>query len=90
MTAHVPASILARLLTLAKQRGDDYSLLLNRFALERLLLRLSASPHANRSLLKGALLFALWYDIPQRATPTYWALATTTKPTWSPLSAKLP
>lgn len=39
MTGNSPASILARLLTLAKQRGDDYSLLLNRFALERLLLR---------------------------------------------------
>lgn len=68
MSAHVPASILAQLLTLAKQRGDDYSLLLNRFALERLLLRLSASPHGNRFLLKGALLFALWYDTPHRPT----------------------
>jgi hypothetical protein len=62
------ASILARLLTLAQQRGDDYSLLLNRFALERLLLRLSTSPHADRFLLKGALLFALWYDTPHRPT----------------------
>lgn len=68
MSTHVPASILARLLTLAKQRGDDYSLLLNRFALERLLLRLSSSAHANRFLLKGALLFALWYDTPHRPT----------------------
>jgi hypothetical protein len=32
MTGNLSASILARLLTLAKQRGDDYSLLLNRFA----------------------------------------------------------
>lgn len=68
MSTHVPASILARLLTQAKQRGDDYSLLLNRFALERLLLRLSSSAHANRFLLKGALLFALWYDTPHRPT----------------------
>ena len=68
MSANLPASILARLLTLAKQRGDDYSLLLNRFALERLLLRISTSPHANRFLLKGALLFALWYDEPHRST----------------------
>lgn len=28
MSENLPASILARLLTLAKQRGDDYSLLL--------------------------------------------------------------
>jgi hypothetical protein len=41
MTGNLSASILARLLTLAKQRGDDYSLLLNRFALERLLARVS-------------------------------------------------
>ncbi|MEY2890742.1 MAG: hypothetical protein RJA98_650 [Pseudomonadota bacterium] len=34
MNGNLPASGLARLLTLAKQRGDDYSLLLNRFALE--------------------------------------------------------
>ena len=68
MTGNLSASILARLLTLAKQRGDDYSLLLNRFALERLLARISISPHADRFLLKGALLFALWYDTPHRPT----------------------
>lgn len=68
MSGNVSASILARLLTLAKQQGDDYSLLLNRFALERLLLRLGTSPHANRFLLKGALLFALWYNTPHRPT----------------------
>lgn len=62
------ASILARLLALAKQRGDDYSLLLNRFGLERLLYRLSVSPYADRFLLKGALLFAYWYDDPHRPT----------------------
>ncbi len=68
MSGNLPASILARLLALAKTRGDDYSLLLNRFALERLLCRVSLSPHANRFLLKGALLFALWYGDPHRPT----------------------
>ena len=68
MSGNLSASILARLLMLAKQRGDDYNLLLNRFALERLLLRISTSPHANRFLLKGALLFALWYEAPHRPT----------------------
>lgn len=66
--ANVSASILDRLLALAKQRGDDYNLVLNRFALERLLCRLSTSAHADRFLLKGALLFALWYDDPHRPT----------------------
>lgn len=68
MTGNPSASILARLLILARQRGDDYSLLLNRFALERLLCRLGLSPHAHRFLLKGALLFTLWYDEPHRPT----------------------
>ncbi len=68
MNANLSASILARLLTLARQRGDDYSLLLNRFAMERLLARVSTSLYADRFLLKGALLFALWYDTPHRPT----------------------
>ncbi|HVR54312.1 MAG TPA: nucleotidyl transferase AbiEii/AbiGii toxin family protein, partial [Pseudorhodoferax sp.] len=68
MTANLSASVLARLLTLAKQRGDDYNLLLNRFAMERLLARVSVSAHADRFLLKGALLFALWYEAPHRPT----------------------
>ncbi len=42
--------------------------MLVRFALERILYRLSQSEHADRFLLKGALLFALWYDMPHRAT----------------------
>jgi Nucleotidyl transferase AbiEii toxin, Type IV TA system len=68
MTGNLSASILARLLTLAKQRGDNYHLLLNRFGMERLLARVSTSAHADRFLLKGALLFALWYDTPHRPT----------------------
>ena len=68
MSGNQSASILARLLTLAKQRGDDYNLLLNRFAMERLLFRLGASPHSEQFLLKGALLFALWYGDPHRPT----------------------
>lgn len=62
------ASILGRLLHLAKQRGDDPSLLLNRFGLERFLHRVSVSAYADQFLLKGALLFSLWYDQPHRPT----------------------
>jgi hypothetical protein len=39
-----------------------------RFALERILYRLTRSQHADRFLLKGAQLFTLWYDMPHRAT----------------------
>lgn len=66
MTGNLAASILARLLTLAKQPGDEYNLLLNRFGMVRLMARLSVSPHADRFLHKGALLSALWYDTSHR------------------------
>ncbi len=68
MTVNISASILARLLNLAKQRGDDYNPLINRFGMERLLARVSTSAHVDRFLLKGALLFSLWYDTPHRPT----------------------
>lgn len=62
------ASVRARLLNVAKAQGSDFQQVLVRFALERLLYRLTRSPHADRFLLKGALLFTLWYDMPHRAT----------------------
>lgn len=62
------ASVRARLLNVAKATGVDFNLVLIRFALERLLFRLSTSAHADRFVLKGALLFTLWYDLPHRAT----------------------
>ena len=43
-------------------------LLLTRYALERLLFRLSLSSHRNRFVLKGAMLLATWFDEPHRAT----------------------
>jgi hypothetical protein len=65
---NVAASIRARLLNIAKTQGADFNQVLVRFALERMLYRLSQSQHADRFLLKGALLFTLWYDMPHRAT----------------------
>ncbi|HKY36520.1 MAG TPA: nucleotidyl transferase AbiEii/AbiGii toxin family protein [Polyangiaceae bacterium] len=62
------ASVRARLLQLAKQRGDDFQLLLTRYANERLLYRLSKSQHGNAFLLKGAALFTLWTGHAHRAT----------------------
>ncbi|MFO1227413.1 nucleotidyl transferase AbiEii/AbiGii toxin family protein [Roseateles sp.] len=63
-----PASVRGRLLNVAKAQGVDFNQVLVRFALERILYRLSQSEHADRFLLKGALLFTLWYDMPHRAT----------------------
>lgn len=53
---------------MAKAQGADFNQVLVRFALERLLYRLSLSAHADRFVLKGALLFTLWYDMPHRTT----------------------
>jgi len=68
MTRDRAASVRARLLKVAKATGTDFNLVLVRFALERLLFRLSTSAHSDRFVLKGALLFTLWYDLPHRAT----------------------
>lgn len=62
------ASVRARLLNVAKAQGVDLNQVLVRFALERILYRLSQSEYADHFLLKGALLFTLWYDMPHRAT----------------------
>lgn len=64
----VGASVRARLLRLATERGEDFQLLLTRHANERLLFRLAASPHASKFVLKGAALFTLWTGRPHRAT----------------------
>lgn len=65
---NVAASVRARLLNVAKTQGVDFNQVLVRFALERILYRMTQSQHADRFLLKGALLFTLWYDMPHRAT----------------------
>jgi predicted nucleotidyltransferase component of viral defense system len=60
------ASVRQRLRNLAHERGEDFQQILVRYALERLLYRLAQSPHGERLVLKGALLFRLWFDLEQR------------------------
>jgi predicted nucleotidyltransferase component of viral defense system len=62
------ASARDRLLVLARERGEDFQLLLTRYGLERLLYRLTHSPHYDRFVLKGAMLFILWSGNPHRPT----------------------
>ncbi len=62
------ASVRARLLRLSKANGQNFDLVLTRFALERLLFRLSRSPHAGRFVLKGAMLMLSWFEDPYRGT----------------------
>jgi hypothetical protein len=62
------ASIRQRLLNRARQERETFDALLNRFGRERLLYRIGISEYRDRFLLKGAMLFALWYDMPHRPT----------------------
>lgn len=65
---NLAASIHQRLLNLAQKNDENFQQLLVRYALERLLYRLAQSPHARSFVLKGALLFRLWFDLEQRPT----------------------
>ena len=62
------ASVRQRLQNLSRKTGEDFQLLLTRYAVERFLYRLSRSPHAKQFVLKGALMLRLW-DLPA-ARPT--------------------
>jgi len=68
VTAANSTSIHARLLNLARTRGEDFNLVLTRYARERFLYRLSLVPARNFYWLKGSMLFDLWFDEPHRPT----------------------
>lgn len=65
---NIAASVRDRLLALARERGEDFQLLLTHYGLERLLYRLGKSGYRDRFILKGAMLFMLWGDQPHRPT----------------------
>jgi hypothetical protein len=60
---NVGASVRAPLLDRARAERSDFQILLTRYALEHLLYRLSVSPHRDRFILKGAMLFVTWSPI---------------------------
>lgn len=60
MSTGLAQSVQTRLVRHAKALGADPNLVLARYATERLLYRLSRSPHADRFVLKGALLLLVW------------------------------
>ena len=65
---NVAASVRGRLLKIARANGEDFQLVLIRFALERLLFRLSKSEYAHDFVLKGAMLFQIWSGESHRPT----------------------
>ena len=62
------ASVKDKLLALAREQGRAFDVVLIRFALERLLCRLSVSPRRDMFILKGGMLVTLWLDHASRET----------------------
>ena len=65
---NVGASVRARLLGISKEKGLNFDLVLTHYVIERLLYRLAQSRHADRFVLKGAILLMTWFDEPFRGT----------------------
>jgi hypothetical protein len=67
-TKNVPASVHQRLLNKARELSCPFDEILQHFAIERFIYRLSKSPHADRFVLKGALMFSAWTGSMSRPT----------------------
>lgn len=65
---NISHSVFQRLLNHARAHREDFNLLLFRYGVERLLYRLSVSPHAHTFILKGASLFLVWKGQNYRVT----------------------
>ena len=61
-------SVHQRLLNLRDATGEPFNNILVKYALERLLYRLEASGGIKNFVLKGAMLFSLWPEMPRRST----------------------
>jgi hypothetical protein len=67
-TKNIAASVRQRLLNKAKESSRPFNEILQHFAIERFIYRLSKSPHADRFILKGALMFSAWTRSMSRPT----------------------
>jgi predicted nucleotidyltransferase component of viral defense system len=65
---NIAASVRQRLYNRASERGENFNLVVPRYAVERLLYRLSQSQYAKEFVLKGAQLFYVWTESPHRTT----------------------
>ena len=82
----VPASVRQRLLNLAREQRLRFEGVLQRYAVERFLYRLSASDEADRFTLKGAALLRVWAGQELRPTRDIasWPAAPATRPPFAP------
>jgi predicted nucleotidyltransferase component of viral defense system len=65
---NLAASVRDRLLNIARREGRVFDVVLVRYALERLLYRLSLSKHRDRFILKGGMLVTIWLSDDKRET----------------------
>ena len=65
---NLEASVKSRLLTLARERNEEFQNVPTRYAGERFLYRLSVSRYRESFVVKGASLFALWLGSPHHPT----------------------
>lgn len=65
---NMAASVRQRLVNKAREKKEDFNLVLTRYGLERLLYRLSVSSYRDQFVLKGAMLFQLWSGDTHRPT----------------------
>lgn len=65
---NIAHSVRVRLLKVAKESGEEFHYTLTRYAIERLLVRLATSTHAESFVVKGAMLFRVWSTTMHRTT----------------------
>jgi len=64
----MPASVRQRLAKKTRVSGRPFQDMLQYFAMERFLYRLTRSPHSDKFVLKGALIFMAWGSLSTRST----------------------
>ena len=64
----ITVSVRRRLYNLSRQRGEDFQLVLTRYAIERMLYRLAQSKHSDQFILRGGMLLKVWMDRSYRPT----------------------
>lgn len=65
---NMAASVHQRLKNKARESSRPFNEILQHFAIERFMYRLSKSPHVDRFVLKGALMFSAWTGLMSRPT----------------------
>ena len=68
MNKNLPASVRQRLMNKSNETGRPFQEILQYFAMERFLYRMAQSRHADKFILKGAVMFKVWGGPPSRPT----------------------